>query len=70
MPVDMHDDDDDPKAANPDASLRFKDFECPVCNANNPCDPPIGEKDQTLCNYCGTEFSVKVSNGRLKLREM
>jgi ribosomal protein S27E len=71
MPANLHDDEDEMKeAAQASASARFKDFDCPTCNANNPCDPPIGAEDEVLCNYCGSEFMVRVSDGgRLKLKE-
>jgi hypothetical protein len=65
-------DDDDAKKGEPGvgANARFKEFDCPSCNANNPCDPPFGEGEEVLCNYCGQEYKVKVSEeGRLKLKE-
>lgn len=72
MPVDLHDDDDELKAAAKASSEAvFKDYDCPGCNANNPCDPPIGEGSEVLCNYCGTEFVAKVTDGgKLKLKEV
>jgi transcription elongation factor Elf1 len=49
---------------------RFKDFDCPVCNANNPYDDAFGDGDEIRCFYCGQEFEVRVTDaGRLKLRE-
>jgi transcription elongation factor Elf1 len=49
---------------------RFKDFDCPSCNANNPYDDSFGDGDEILCHYCGTEFKIKVTEeGRLKLKE-
>ncbi len=66
----MHFDDDDEKESGRGASAtRFKDFDCPSCNANNPVE--FGDGDEVLCNYCGTEFKVKVSdNGKAKFREI
>jgi len=53
------------------ASSRFKEFDCPSCNANNPADPPFGDGEEVLCNYCGTEYRVKVTDeGKLRLKEM
>ena len=72
MPVDPYDfdDDDDKDTGMTGAHTRFREFDCPSCNANNPCDPPFGDGEEILCNYCGTEFRVKVTDeGRLKLRE-
>lgn len=62
--------DDKEKQAN-GASSRFKEFDCPSCNANNPADPPFGDGEEILCNYCGTEYRVKVTDeGKLRLKEM
>ena len=53
------------------AATDFKEFDCPGCNANNPCDPPFRERDEVLCNYCGSQYEVWLSNeGRLRLREI
>lgn len=52
------------------AHSRFKEFDCPDCNANNPVDETFGDGDEVRCNYCGTEFRVKITDeGRMKLRE-
>lgn len=72
MPIDplAFDDDEDKKEKASGAASKFKEFDCPSCNANNPCDPPFGDGDELLCNYCGTEFLVKVTEeGRAKFRE-
>ncbi len=68
--LDAYDMDDDEKdAGKGGASSRFKDFDCPSCNANNPTD--FGDGEEVLCNYCGTEFKVKVSDsGKAKFREI
>ena len=72
MPNDLWDDEDEQKeaaAAGPGAT--FAEFDCPDCNANNPCDPRIGDGDQTLCNYCGESFEVHVTEGgKLKLKAL
>jgi transcription elongation factor Elf1 len=63
-----HDDDEgEPEGAG----RRFGDFDCPVCNANNPYDDAFGEGDEIRCYYCGQAFAVSVSDsGKLKLREI
>ncbi len=62
-------DDDDKQAQPVGQATRFKEFDCPSCNANNPCDPPIGDGDEVLCNYCGQELRADVDgDGRLRLR--
>lgn len=71
MPIDNSEDDDEKKGQLSGVKSRFKEFECPSCNANNPCDPPFGNDDEILCNYCGIEFRVNVSDeGRARLREI
>lgn len=66
-------DEDEGKKGEPGAGVnaKFKEFDCPECNANNPCDPPFGDGDELLCNYCGQSYKVKVSEeGRVKLKEV
>ena len=74
MPYDpnAYDEDDDRsgRAELRSARRKFKDFDCPACNANNPYDDPFGDGDEVLCYYCGQEFRVLVGeDGRLRLRE-
>ena len=65
-----HYDDDDDKVLLP-GQMKFKEFDCPGCDANNPVDPPVGNGDEVLCNYCGCDFSVTVTDElRLKLRAL
>jgi hypothetical protein len=66
----QHDDSDDAKDKDLQMGGKHKDFDCPSCNANNPSDDVISDGDELLCNYCGTEWTVKITDdGRLKLRE-
>jgi hypothetical protein len=47
----------------------YREFDCPSCNANNPCEP-FKDGSELLCNYCGTEYDVRISDeGRVKLKE-
>jgi transcription elongation factor Elf1 len=63
-------DDDEKELARSGAKSLFKEFDCPSCNANNPTDPPFGNDDEVLCNYCGAEFRVKVTDeGKARFRE-
>lgn len=49
----------------------YKDFDCPVCSANNPYDDGFREGDEVRCFYCGIEFEVHAtSGGKPKLREL
>ncbi len=73
MPIDQYEDENEAEkeagAGGPNS--RFKEFDCPSCNANNPCDPPFGNGDELLCNYCGSEYRVTVTEeGRAKFKEM
>ena len=66
-----YEDEDAKKAEAAGVNSKFKEFDCPSCNANNPADPPFGDGEEVLCNYCGQEYRVKVSEeGRLKLKEI
>ena len=48
---------------------RFKDFDCPDCNANNPWDETFGNGDEIRCFYCGQEFRAVVNEeGRMRLK--
>jgi hypothetical protein len=70
MPIDQYDEDEKPQAEDLGRARRFKDFDCPDCNANNPYDDGFGDGDEVRCYYCGQEFTVEVTeSGRLKLRE-
>jgi ribosomal protein S27E len=63
-------DDDDKELGQSGKNSRFKDFDCPDCNANNPVDPPFGDGDEIRCNYCGMEYKTLVNDeGRVKFRE-
>ncbi len=48
----------------------FKDFDCPTCHANNPADPPLSDGSEITCHYCGSEFKVLMSDGRVKFKEV
>jgi uncharacterized Zn-finger protein len=68
-----HEEEEGGKAAKERAAMKgkFKEFDCPSCTANNPADPPFGNDDEVLCNYCGTEYKAQVNDeGKLKLREL
>ena len=67
---DFEDDEKEKETGGSGAASRFKEFDCPSCNANNPADP-FGDGDEVLCNYCGSEYKVKVTDeGKLRLKEM
>jgi hypothetical protein len=70
VPQDLYDDDDGPKAVKA-SQLRFTEFDCPGCNANNPVDPPFGDRAELLCNYCGMAWESRISDeGKLSFREL
>ncbi|MBL9039722.1 MAG: hypothetical protein JNG84_14490 [Archangium sp.] len=68
---DPSDDDDKPKKGAGDGTL-LKDFDCPECNAHNPCDEKIDKRGVDIrCNYCGIEFKVTLTDeGRFKFKEL
>lgn len=72
MPLENFDMDDVEKEMARDNKLAkgLKDFDCPSCNANNPADPPITDGAEVLCHYCGTEFRVSLSDGRVRFKEV
>jgi hypothetical protein len=71
MPIDQYEESDEKEEKNGGVYSRFKEFDCPSCSANNPCDPPFVNGDELICNYCGAQYKVHVSEeGRAKLKEM
>ncbi len=49
---------------------KFKEWDCPSCNANNPSGETINDGDELTCNYCGTTYQAKLTDeGKLKLKE-
>jgi hypothetical protein len=49
----------------------FTDFDCPLCNANNPYDDGFRSGDEVRCFYCSAEFRAVVDDsGKLKLKEI
>ena len=47
-----------------------KDFDCPLCSANNPYDDGIRIGDEVRCFYCGAEFKVELKqDGKWRYRE-
>ncbi|MCI0572828.1 MAG: transcription elongation factor 1 family protein [Myxococcaceae bacterium] len=66
-----HDDDEDVGDSPGRTGRGATEFDCPSCNAHNPVDDPLTEGAEVLCNYCGSQFQVRISSeGRLKLREL
>ena len=64
-------DDDGDEGGQSGPRSRFHEFECPSCNAHNPLGDSFGDRDEILCNYCGSEYRVTVTDeGRLKLKEL
>ena len=69
MPYDQGDDEDDVSGEGP--RRRFRDFDCPDCDANNPYDDGFGDGDEIRCYYCGQEFRAQVADsGRLRLKAL
>jgi len=48
-----------------------KDFDCPLCSANNPYDDGIKIGDEIRCFYCGAEFKAELKqDGKWRFREI
>lgn len=66
-----HDDDLDEGRGKKAASRVPRDFDCPSCNANNPLEAPLRDRDEVLCHYCGSTFLVKLGDdGRARFKEL
>lgn len=64
---DHYDDDEGEKAGR---GGKWREFECPGCDAHNPYDGGFGIGDEVLCYYCGIHFKVVERDGRFKLKEV
>lgn len=65
----LSDEEPDDAPPRPNA-VRFTEFECPTCTANNPYDDGFSNGDELTCFHCGLGFVAVVDGeGRLKLRE-
>jgi hypothetical protein len=55
------------------AGSPLSEWDCPGCDANNPCDERVFEKQvvELRCGYCGESFAVKRTEaGELSFREV
>ena len=69
MPVDQNADEEDLKEEA--VRGRRTDFDCPTCNANNPVENALRDRDEISCHYCGAEYQVRITGeGRIKLKEL
>jgi len=67
MPIDKNAEEEDLREGRPRA---YTDFDCPSSIANNPVESALRDGDEMFCNYCGAEYKVRISDGRLKLKEL
>lgn len=68
-----HFDDDDESPRRKADGIVLKEFECPGCNAHNPCDEKVDRRGIELrCNYCGIEYKVThdETTSRFKFKEI
>jgi hypothetical protein len=49
---------------------RRNEFECPDCNAHNPVDDGFSVDTELTCFYCGSEFRVLQTAGKVKLKAL
>jgi hypothetical protein len=69
-PQDQHDAGEDEKTS--EKVSRLFEFECPLCNANNPYDDGFAAGDEVRCYYCGAEVHCRIDEmtGRPKYKEV
>jgi len=61
----------DAEGEKPAKKKVFDEFDCPLCNANNPYGDGFKAGDEVRCYYCGAEFKVRVDdNNKLRLKEL
>jgi transcription elongation factor Elf1 len=65
-----YDDEDEVKAEIKAETGLAYEFECPECNAHNPYDDGFGDGSEIVCYYCGTNFKVKLAEGKMKLKPL
>jgi transcription elongation factor Elf1 len=41
--------------------VRFREWNCPICDANNPVDDGFRHSDELMCSYCGLQFRVQTT---------
>jgi DNA-directed RNA polymerase subunit RPC12/RpoP len=71
LSMEHYDDDDNKGGKGKREGKALKEFDCPVCNANNPRDEPIEAGQEIRCNYCGNDFLTSFTDsGKLKLKEL
>ena len=69
MPIDKNAEEEDLREER--RQRAYTDYDCPTCNANNPVEMALRDGDETSCNYCGSEYKVRITDeGRLKLKEL
>jgi hypothetical protein len=67
----QYDDSDEVKdAAAQEGSSGRAEFDCPTCNANNPTEAIIRDGDELTCNYCGEQWLISLSEGRMRFKEL
>ena len=70
MGIDEFDGDDGGKMpiSIPRSQIRFTEWDCPSCDANNPFDDGFKHSDEIICNWCGATYRVDtVAENRFKL---
>jgi len=62
--------DEEPKVKPqvPLSKIKFYEFDCPNCDANNPMSDGFKHDDEVICLYCGLQFRVQtIREDRFKL---
>jgi DNA-directed RNA polymerase subunit RPC12/RpoP len=52
-------------------TVKRYEFDCPVCDANNPYDDGFSDGDEMRCNYCGQDLLVQLTEaGKIKFKQL
>jgi hypothetical protein len=68
----MSDDDDDDDGAQRltrKGGPVWTEFDCPLCEANNPVGDGFQVGDEVLCLFCGVPFDVRQKDEKFRLVE-
>lgn len=64
-------DEEQPSMPGSGTEISMTEFDCPVCNANNPYGDGFAVGEEIYCFYCSTRFLVKEDrNGKIKFVDL
>ena len=68
MSVDDYDEDEEKAMLSAQGGKRYE-FHCTACEANNPWADGFVKGDDICCFYCGVNFTVLQTEGKLRIKE-